>query len=53
MSWLERRFSSFPKEFEMARPPEAGTWGFASSPAVGRSGVYVGGLDGRVYGFAL
>ncbi len=39
--------------FEVTRPPEAGTWGFASSPAVGESGVYVGGLDGRVYAFAL
>jgi hypothetical protein len=26
-------------------------WGFASSPALGGAGVYVGGLDARVYAF--
>jgi outer membrane protein assembly factor BamB len=39
--------------FDMTPPPDVGTWGFASSPAVGESGVYVGGLDGRVYAFPL
>ncbi len=47
---LERR-TGRPVWRYAVEPPAAGAWGFAGSPAVGASFVYVAGIDGRILAF--